>query len=278
MSKTLCRFVDVSLPLCGSTMKEFLKRVLQDIEDEQQQNPSAHSPEEFQKSHLSVKKFLITLAVLWGFFAFLYTQFSYLLPSETDKSDLVYFAFMSLFVSWWTASESVSMKHFAKQACLWGGMGLLLMVLYSYRFELVEVKDRVMGNLRPEYGMDVGDNSVSFPVTDNGHFYIVAQVNGQPVRFLVDTGASSIVLTPEVAGRLGYDLKRVSFSQSFETANGQVRGAPVLLNSLQIRGFYVTDIPASINQAPMQYSLLGMEFFRRLKSYKVEREVLTLTW
>jgi aspartyl protease family protein len=111
-----------------------------------------------------------------------------------------------------------------------------------------------------------------------GHFVIEAEVNGVPVTFLVDTGASEIVLTTADAGRLGFDPHRLEFSQRFRTANGEVRGAPVKLRELRVGQFSLYDLDASVNAAPLPVSLLGMSFLQRLHGYRVEDRRLILEW
>jgi aspartyl protease family protein len=111
-----------------------------------------------------------------------------------------------------------------------------------------------------------------------GHFVIEAEVNGEPVTFLVDTGASEIVLTTADARRLGFDPQRLEFSQRFRTANGEVRGAPVRLRELRVGQFSLYDLNASVNAAPLPVSLLGMSFLERLHGYRVEDHRLVLEW
>ena len=111
-----------------------------------------------------------------------------------------------------------------------------------------------------------------------GHYLIEAMVNGAPVDFLVDTGASDIVLTLEDAERLGLQPETLRFTQRFATANGEVRGAPVVLREIRIGQFSLFDVPASVNEAPLRVSLLGMSFLEQLNGYAVENGRLILRW
>ena len=111
-----------------------------------------------------------------------------------------------------------------------------------------------------------------------GHYVVVAAVNGAPVTFLVDTGASDIVLTMADAERLGLQPAALRFTQRFATANGEVRGAPVILREIRVGEFSLFDVPASVNEAPLRVSLLGMSFLRQLDGYGVENGRLVLRW
>ena len=96
------------------------------------------------------------------------------------------------------------------------------------------------------------------------------------VTFLVDTGATDVVLAPDDAQRIGCDMANLKFTQFAETANGTVRGAPVTLQSLIIGPIDITGMPATVNGAEMSDSLLGMAFLNRLSGWRVENGVLTL--
>jgi aspartyl protease family protein len=111
-----------------------------------------------------------------------------------------------------------------------------------------------------------------------GHFVLEAMVNGAPIRFLVDTGASNVVLDPEDAERAGLRASRLRFTQTFHTANGNVRGAPVTLRELRIGQFSLYDLDASVNEVSLGISLLGMAFLSRLDSYEVRGDRLILRW
>ncbi len=112
----------------------------------------------------------------------------------------------------------------------------------------------------------------------HGHFMVDAVVNGEALRFLVDTGASSIFLTPRDAEKIGLTPARLTFSERYDTANGEIRAAPVNLRSLRIGQLEFYDLPASVGEAPGSVSLLGMTFLKRFDSYQVSGDTLTLAW
>lgn len=111
----------------------------------------------------------------------------------------------------------------------------------------------------------------------HGHFLVEAVVNGVPIDFMIDTGASHVVLTLEDARKLGLS-GNLNFTQRFQSANGVVRAAPVELRELRIGQFQLYDLEASVNGGPLPISLLGMSFLERLRSYEVARGRLTLRW
>ena len=111
-----------------------------------------------------------------------------------------------------------------------------------------------------------------------GHFLIEADVDGTDIRFMVDTGATEVVLTPEDAARIGFDLRARHFTRQFNTAGGVVRAAPVTLRRLRIGQPVLRDVEAWVNEAPLFVSLLGMSFLKRLDGYEVKDGKLILYW
>jgi aspartyl protease family protein len=124
------------------------------------------------------------------------------------------------------------------------------------------------------------ENNLEYVVEPSagGHYVIEAVVNGAPVTFLVDTGASDIVLTMADAENLGLQPGTLRFTQRFATANGEVRAAPVVLREIRVGQFSLFDVPASVNEAPLPVSLLGMSFLQQLNGYAVENGRLVLRW
>lgn len=160
-------------------------------------------------------------------------------------------------------------------ALAWIGIGLVLLLAYTFRDEAAAIGRRLMAELMPRGGMETG-GAMTFRAGADGHFSVEAEVDGTRVDFLVDTGASTIVLSPRDARRVGFDPDKLSFTRTFSTANGNVQGASVRLERIRIGTIVMADVPASVNGAPMDRSLLGMSFLSRLSGYAVENGVLTL--
>lgn len=160
----------------------------------------------------------------------------------------------------------------------------------SYRAEVSESLDGMLPSMpAAEAPADTlaRDSSESEPLTDrevvirrspNGHFLLEAAVNGVEIRFLVDTGASDVVLSAADAERLRLNPGKLRYTQQYQTANGLVRAAPVTLREVRIGQLEVYDVAASVNEGPMGLSLLGMSFLERLNGYAVRGERLILQW
>jgi clan AA aspartic protease (TIGR02281 family) len=125
---------------------------------------------------------------------------------------------------------------------------------------------------------DRSSRRMRIPSGPNGQFFVEAQINGKTIPFLVDTGASDIMLTSQDARRLGFSGGDLNYTRQYQTANGITLGAPVTLRKVKIRGLTLYNLDATVNGSPMSISLLGMGFLNELRGYEVKNETLTLRW
>ena len=157
----------------------------------------------------------------------------------------------------------------AKMALSWvlifGGLILLIAEWPRLRAALDPASARVEGEelrLRPR---------------EDGHFYIRGSVNGEPATFLIDTGATDIVLTQQTAARAGWPAERLTYDGLASTANGLVRIAGARLDTLEVGPIRLKDQRVSVNQGALDANLLGMAFLNQLSGWRVENGELILT-
>jgi aspartyl protease family protein len=162
-------------------------------------------------------------------------------------------------------------------AFAWLAIGAGLVLAYSYRFDTERAWNRIVSELMPGRAVTTHGTFTVRRAAD-GHFYIRTRINGAEVRFLIDTGATSTVLDPHDAVRVGLDPRALSFSQTFRTANGIVRGAPVTLARVEIGQVALRDVRASVNEVSLGSSLLGISTLERFRRWRVEDGTLTLEY
>ncbi len=144
-------------------------------------------------------------------------------------------------------------------------------LVIAYRFN-----EQLSGGLRPQ-AMEVIDSaSVLLRRGADGHFHAELAVNGRDIRFLVDTGATAMVLSKQDAARAGLDLGALNFTIPSSTANGVVYGAPVRLDEVRLGPFVDRGVPAMVNGGDMRSSLLGMRYLDRFARISVEGERMLL--
>lgn len=149
---------------------------------------------------------------------------------------------------------------------------IFAMVVIAYGF-----RDVLREQLFPAAMVQVSGDTVELRRGSDGHFQATVEVNGVPVRFLVDTGASGIVLARRDAERIGLDPDGLAYLGTAQTANGRVATAGVRLGLVQLGSFTDTDVPASVTEGGLGTSLLGMSYLDRFANIAISRDTMTLT-
>lgn len=158
----------------------------------------------------------------------------------------------------------------------WVVIGLLLVVGYTYRFELRDVTDRVIAELMPGHVTGRG-RSVEVVRGNGSDFAVAAHINGVKIPMVLDTGASSVVLTQEAAKVAGLPIEVLNYTINVDTANGRTRAASVTLDRLAIGGLTERSVPALVAQpGQLKTNLLGMTFLNRLQSWEVRGDKLRM--
>lgn len=169
-----------------------------------------------------------------------------------------------------------------RDAVTWLALGLGLVTLYAYKEDLMPIAARVVGELIPGSAMTVeqstgGLTEVRIRKRLDGHFTAKVKVNGTPISMIVDTGATSIVLTPEDAKKAGIDVSSLTYRVPVLTANGRTVAARVRLKEVAIGPLDRNKVDALVAQpGALTQSLLGMSFLSRLRSYEFSGDFLSL--
>ncbi|WP_310535368.1 TIGR02281 family clan AA aspartic protease [Novosphingobium sp.] len=110
----------------------------------------------------------------------------------------------------------------------------------------------------------------------DGHFWIRTEVNGAPVRFMVDTGATLTAMAPPVAEQARVEKQAMRAPVILKTANGQAMAELVTIRELRFGNIIARDLDAVVAPGLGETSVLGMNFLSRLKSWRVEGRTLVL--
>jgi aspartyl protease family protein len=220
----------------------------------------------------------IALTVVVALVLYLEGQYPGTLDQRDNQIDLVWklTVLTGAIASLAVAMRSERIGTVLRSLLVWGGLGLILVIGYSYREELEPVIRRVGGNVFPAEPRVLAPGTVALRVGSDRHFRAVAEINGQRVQVLIDTGASDVALTKDDARRIGIDPMRLAYNVPYRTANGTSFGARVQLASVKVGDIIVDDVAASVADGELRQSLLGMSFLRRLSSFEVRGEEMIL--
>ena len=118
----------------------------------------------------------------------------------------------------------------------------------------------------PAQQVSTGYRTVKLQGDRNGHFHVDARVEGRDIGFVVDTGASKVVIRESSAAQLGIFPRPSEYTGNSSTANGVAKYAPVRLNRVEVDGIMVYDVDAAVMpDSALNVNLLGMTFLSRVK-------------
>jgi clan AA aspartic protease (TIGR02281 family) len=118
---------------------------------------------------------------------------------------------------------------------------------------------------------------VQIPRGQSGEFALLAKINGISTPMVVDTGATSVVLTYETAKAIGLPLELLEYDVDVETAGGHTKAARLSLDRLAIGRLVERSVPALVvPNGQMKTNLLGMSFLDRMESWEVRADRLVL--
>ena len=189
---------------------------------------------------------------------------------QIDFAHLTYLVILgSVLVLWFVVQNRDSVGKLMQQALIW-------VLIFVGAIAVVGLWDDIRQTVRPMQSV-VSEDRIELPRAPDGHYYLTAQVNGEPIRFVVDTGASQIVLGQSDAERIGIDTGRLAYLGRAYTANGEVRTAAVRLKSVEVGPVRHEDVRAVVNEGEMSGSLLGMSYLQRFSSIEITGGKLVLT-
>ncbi len=188
-----------------------------------------------------------------------------------DTAKLIYLVALGAVIGGWLLMQNRRrMGHLAQLAALWGFIFVGAIIVAGLWSDLRRT-------VAPPLAQVAADGRLAIPRGPGGHYHVTAEVNGTPVEFIVDTGASGIVLSQADALRAGIDVAGLAYWGEAMTANGPVRTAPVQLESLALGPFEDRGLRAWVNEGTMEVSLLGMSYLQRFERIEIAEGRLWLS-
>jgi aspartyl protease family protein len=186
-----------------------------------------------------------------------------------DLARLLYLGILLLFLLGVFGFGGRASLRGLRDLLVWALIFLMAILAYSFR-------DRLHDTLFPVTTTRISDEVIELRRQPDGHFHADLEVNGAPVRFMVDTGASQVVLSRADAERAGIDVDALNFLSRAQTANGTVMLAPVRLRRIVFGGVETNNVRASVSAGNLDVSLLGMDFLARFSKIEIEGDRMRL--
>jgi aspartyl protease family protein len=172
--------------------------------------------------------------------------------------------------SWVFLQNRQSLNKTVQQLAVWAFIFLGVIAGYGLWGDIRQT-------LRPQQSVMAEAGRVVVPRAPDGHYYLTLMVNGAAVDFLVDTGASQVVLTANDARRAGIDPEKLAYLGRANTANGEVRTASVRVDELALGDIRDTNLRVWVNEGKMEKSLLGMTYLQRWSHIEIRNGALVLS-
>jgi aspartyl protease family protein len=199
----------------------------------------------------------------------------------TGSEDLPQMIYLILLLAFLASSvlfnKQIKASKVVGQLLIWAVIILVILFAYSFRFDFINFKNRIAGELFPTKITQINPGQIAVSIANDGHFYIDIKLNSKPVRFMVDTGASDISLNLSDAKKAGIDVENLTSFRRYQTANGSIMSGLARVEQMDVAGIRFNDVGVAVNNSNMGTSLLGMSFLRRFEKYEFYEDRLILT-
>lgn len=195
----------------------------------------------------------------------------------TDQTgNAIYLILLLVLVTSSLLARRLPIPQMLRMILSWALIFLIFFSAFAYRSEFIMIWER----LKAEAGATPEtrpDGNVVIPKSPDGHFYVTARVNGAPVRFLVDSGATTTALSAKDAARSSVYADRMSFPATVMTANGPIEVVRARVAEFEVGPIGRKDFPVHVSDKMGETNLLGMNFLSTLSGWRIEGSQLILT-
>lgn len=161
-----------------------------------------------------------------------------------------------------------NMGKMAQQAAVWALIFIGAIGAYG-------LWEDISNDVNPRQAI-IDSSTVAVPRGNDGHYHLTLEINNVPIAFVIDTGASQVVLTEQDAALIGIDPASLTYSSFANTANGVVSTAPVTLDEVVLGDITDRSVPAVVNGGEMDVSLLGMTYLGLYNRIEISNGQLVL--
>ena len=190
--------------------------------------------------------------------------------SSDQTADAIYLSLLggALLLSYLLASR-INIGKMLQQMGIW-------VLIFMGAIAVIGMWPEIQRTITPRQSV-VNGTTIVLPRALDGHYYLTLGINNVPVEFVVDTGASQVVLTQDDAKRIGLNPSSLSYLGTASTANGTVRTAAVRLDTVSLGAITDTSVRAVVNDGQMFGSLLGMTYLSNFDSITIKDGQLILS-
>jgi aspartyl protease family protein len=172
------------------------------------------------------------------------------------------------------AARRLPLSYVAKAGLAWIAIFAALFAIFSFRFEFIGIWERVKADISGTAGQSISGEAIELRRQDDGHYWIMVDINGKPVRFMVDSGATMTAINAITARDAGIEAD--GYPIILSTANGRVAAKRANVQSLVLGPHRIENHPVVVSESFGDINLLGMNFLNSMQSWRVEANVMII--
>ena len=186
-----------------------------------------------------------------------------------DTGNLIYLAILCAILIFSFFSWKNSLRKFIK-------FGLIWFIIFIFFIVVALVWENYRSEKSSLNIFDKDLERLTLKTASDGHFYVTLSINNTPINFLIDTGATAMILSKKDGEKLGLNVDKLNFWQLAQTANGEILISPVVFDKVSLGFKNFSNFKAFISQKDIGKSLLGMSFLSRLKKLELGKNIMII--
>ena len=174
------------------------------------------------------------------------------------------------------AARRLPLGYLAKAGLAWIAIFAALFAVFSFRYEFIRIWERVKADISGTAGQSITSEAIALRRQDDGHYWLQVEVNGTPVRFKIDSGATFTAMNANTAKDAQVEVETAGYPVMLGTANGLVAAKRGTIRSLKIGPHVIANHRVVVSENFGDTNVLGMNFLDVMQSWKVEGNVMVL--
>ena len=174
------------------------------------------------------------------------------------------------------AARRLPLGYLAKAGLAWIAIFAALFAVFSFRYEFIGIWERVKADISGTAGQSITSEAIALRRQDDGHYWLQVEVNGTPVRFMIDSGATFTAMNANTAKDAQVEVETGGYPVMLGTANGRVAAKRGMISSLKMGSHVIGNHRVVVSENFGDTNVLGMNFLDAMKSWKVEGNVMIL--
>ena len=172
------------------------------------------------------------------------------------------------------AARRLPLGYVAKAGLAWIAIFSTLFAIFSFRFEFIGIWDRVKADISGTAGQNISGEAIELRRQDDSHYWLTVDINSKPVRFMVDSGATTTAINATTAREAGVEAD--GYPIILSTANDRIAAKRGVVRSLSVGPHSIENHPVVVSERFGDVNVLGMNFLNSMQSWRVEGNMMIL--